>query len=78
MAGQSIVCDSDGYFFIQCSYEAGNYAIGRVNGMQMLIVTTPLNVNVASFPSASVFVRKGMTISIDAHSTGAGIFYPLI
>lgn len=73
-----MVCNSDGMFAISCSYEANNYTFGLVNGKQACIVTSPVGMNAATFPRASIFVRKGMEISIDRISTGSGQFFPLV
>lgn len=71
------ITTSDGYFYINASYQANSYAFGLVNGIELMnIPSTSGSPGMASAPIASLFVRKNTTIRYKG-TNASGKFYPL-
>lgn len=68
-------CSTDGYFRLDCSYEAGSITEGYVNDVRLVIMATPNGVAMREYQNTSLFVKAGMRIKFVG---GWASFYPII
>lgn len=75
IANTEYTCPSDGYFLVSSSATRGVISEGYVNGIALLRVSAPTDINLAGHINNSIYVRAGMKIRF----TGtAGYFYPIV
>ena len=71
------VCPCDGYFVVAKRGSRPETVTGFVNGIDLIVLSSATS---TGYPIASLFVKKGMTISVSTNIAGeaGGQFYPLV
>ena len=76
---QNYICSSDGYFRIVCAYQEKSRAVGFINDIILVAIssTNSSSVVINNSMASIVFVRAGMTIKYTG-TNAQGYFIPLI
>lgn len=76
---QNYICSSDGYFRIVCAYQEKSRAVGFINDIILVALssTNSSSVVINNSMASIVFVRAGMTIKYTG-TNAQGYFIPLI
>lgn len=76
---QNYICSSDGYFRIVCAYQEKSRAVGFINDILLVAIssTNSSSVVINNSMASIVFVRAGMTIKYTG-TNAQGYFIPLI
>lgn len=76
---QNYICSSDGYFRIVCAYQEKSRAVGFINDIILVALssTNSSSVVINNSLASIVFVRAGMTIKYTG-TNAQGYFIPLI
>ena len=76
---QNYICSSDGYFRIVCAYQEKSRAVGFINDIILVALssTNSSSVVINNSMASIIFVRAGMTIKYTG-TNAQGYFIPLI
>lgn len=76
---QNYICPSDGYFHVVCGYQEKSRAVGFINDINLVALssTNSSSVVINNSMASIIFVRAGMTIKYTG-TNAQGYFIPLI
>lgn len=76
---QNYICPSDGYFRVVCGYQEKSRAVGFINDINLVALssTNSSSVVINNSMALIIFVRAGMTIKYTG-TNAQGYFIPLI
>lgn len=76
---QNYICPTDGYFRIVCGYQEKSRAVGIINDIILVALssTNSSSVVINNSMASIIFVRAGMTIKYTG-TNAQGFFIPLI
>ena len=76
---QDYTCPTDGYFRIVCGYQEKSKAVGFINDINLVVLssTNSSSVVINNSMASIIFVRAGMTIKYTG-TNAQGYFIPLI
>ncbi len=76
---QNYICPSDGYFHVVCGYQEKSRAVGFINDINLVALssTNSSSVVINNSMASIIFVRAGMTIKYTG-TNAQGFFIPLI